>query len=62
MTIPAEPILVFAGYIPDTRRRLLIGRDRASIDVSARAFDTLHYVASHRPERFELPTSFERLE
>src|SRR5687768_6069181 len=50
MTVPAEPILEFAGYFLDTRRRLLIGPDGASIDISARAFDTLHYLASHPHE------------
>jgi TolB-like protein/DNA-binding winged helix-turn-helix (wHTH) protein/Tfp pilus assembly protein PilF len=53
MTIPAEPILAFAGYVLDTRRRLLIGPDGASIDISSRAFDTLHYLASHPHELIE---------
>jgi TolB-like protein/DNA-binding winged helix-turn-helix (wHTH) protein len=53
MTTPAEPVLAFAGYVLDTRRRLLIGPDGASIDISSRAFDTLHYLASHPHELIE---------
>ena len=53
MTTPTDPILAFAGYVLDSRRRLLIGPDGASIDISARAFDTLHYLASHPHELIE---------
>jgi TolB-like protein/DNA-binding winged helix-turn-helix (wHTH) protein/Tfp pilus assembly protein PilF len=53
MSAPTEPILAFAGYVLDSRRRLLIGPDGRSIDISSRAFETLHYLASHPHELIE---------
>src|SRR5687767_1454085 len=53
MTAPAEPILAFAGYVLDTRRRQLIGLDGSPIDISSRAFETLLYLASHPHELIE---------
>jgi TolB-like protein/DNA-binding winged helix-turn-helix (wHTH) protein len=53
MNTPAEPILVFAGYVLDPRRRLLIGPDGVPVEISSRAFETLHYLASHPHESIE---------
>jgi TolB-like protein/DNA-binding winged helix-turn-helix (wHTH) protein len=50
MSTAAEPILTFAGYILDPRRRLLIAPDGLPVDISPRAFETLHYLASHPNE------------
>src|SRR6185503_12128950 len=49
-TIPEKPVLAFAGYRLDTRKRLLLGPDGAPVDISARAFDTLHCLASNPHE------------
>src|SRR5512143_14386 len=49
-TTQAEPILQFAGYVLDPRKRLLIGPDAVPINLSSRAFDTLHYLAAHPNE------------
>jgi DNA-binding winged helix-turn-helix (wHTH) protein/Tfp pilus assembly protein PilF len=50
MTTPADTMLAFAGYVLDVRRRLLIGPDGAVVDISSRAFELLHYLASHPHE------------
>src|SRR5262245_6943479 len=49
-TTPETPVLAFAGYRLDTRKRLLFGPDGAPIDISARAFDTLQCLASNPHE------------
>ncbi len=53
VSTPAEPILAFAGYFLDARRRLLIGPDGVQVDISSRTFATLHYLASHPHELIE---------
>src|ERR1044071_3241313 len=50
MTTPAETMLAFAGYCLDVRRRLLIGPNGRPVDISSRAFELLHYLASHPHE------------
>ena len=49
----AEPVLAFAGYVLDGRRRQLLGPDGVPVDISSRAFETLHYLASHPHELIE---------
>ena len=53
MSTTAEPALVFAGYVLDARRRLLTGPDGVPVDIASRAFETLHYLASHPHELIE---------
>lgn len=53
MTTPAETLLAFAGYLLDARRRLLIGPDGAVVEIPSRAFELLHYLASHPHELIE---------
>ena len=47
MKTRSEATLAFAGYRLDTRKRLLIGPDGAPVNLSSRAFDTLHYLVRH---------------
>ena len=49
----AEPILAFACYVLDGRRRQLLGSDGMPVEISSRAFETLHYLASHPHELIE---------
>ena len=49
-TTEPEAILAFAGYWLDTRKRRLIGPDGLPVNLSSRAFDTLHYLALHPHE------------
>jgi TolB-like protein/DNA-binding winged helix-turn-helix (wHTH) protein/Tfp pilus assembly protein PilF len=46
----AEPVLEFAGYVIDGRKRTLTGPDGRNVDISSRAFDTLLYLATHPHE------------
>jgi DNA-binding winged helix-turn-helix (wHTH) protein/Tfp pilus assembly protein PilF len=51
MSAAAEkPILAFAGFVLDVRRRSLFGPDGMAIDISSRAFETLHFLVSHPHE------------
>ena len=52
-TLPAGPVLAFAGYFLDVRRRLLIGPDGVPVNISSRAFETLNFLASHPHELIE---------
>ena len=49
----AEPILAFACYVLDGRRRQLLGSDGMPVEISSRAFETLHYLVSHPHELIE---------
>jgi TolB-like protein/DNA-binding winged helix-turn-helix (wHTH) protein len=49
-TAEPEANLAFAGYFLDARKRLLIGPDGTPVNMSSRAFETLHYLASHPHE------------
>src|SRR5688572_25067822 len=46
----AKPILAFAGFVLDVRKRSLLGPDGTAIDISSRAFETLHFLVSHPHE------------
>ena len=51
MSAAAEkPILAFAGFVLDVRKRSLLGPDGMAIDISSRAFETLHFLVSHPHE------------
>ena len=50
MKTQSEVTLAFAGYRLDTGKRLLIGPDGAPVNLSSRAFDTLHYLVRHPHE------------
>src|SRR5262245_39618111 len=51
MSAAAEkPILAFAGFVLDVRKRSLLGPDGMVIDISSRAFETLHFLVSHPHE------------
>ena len=49
-TVSTKPILAFAGYCLDAHKRLLRAPDGAPVNLSARAFETLLYLASHPHE------------
>lgn len=51
MSAAAEkPILAFAGFVLDVRKRSLFGPDGMAIDISSRAFETLYVLVSHPHE------------
>ncbi|HVJ29028.1 MAG TPA: winged helix-turn-helix domain-containing protein, partial [Gammaproteobacteria bacterium] len=51
MSAAAEkPILAFAGFVLDARKRSLFGPDGVAVDISSRAFETLHFLVSHPHE------------
>jgi DNA-binding winged helix-turn-helix (wHTH) protein len=43
-------IFAFAGFVLDARKRSLLGPDGVAIDISSRAFETLHFLVSHPHE------------
>src|SRR5262245_23489396 len=51
MSAAAEkPIFAFAGFVLDVRKRSLLGPDGMAMDISSRAFETLHCLVAHPHE------------